>query len=43
MFDFCYLLGQADMVKLLIEYGAKINAVDGLGEIPLHYAAHAGT
>jgi ankyrin repeat protein len=30
---------QTDVVKLLIEKGAKVNAKDEFGDIPLHYAA----
>ena len=32
----------ADLVRLLIERGAQIDAIDGSGETPLHYAARNG-
>ncbi|KAJ1496145.1 ankyrin repeat-containing domain protein, partial [Baffinella frigidus] len=34
--------GQWEMVSLLIDYGAAVNAVDGGGESPLHKAAGNG-
>lgn len=34
--------GSAEMVKLLLNYRAHVNAADKVGNTPLHYAAQAG-
>jgi ankyrin repeat protein len=34
--------GQWEMVSLLVDYGASVNALDGGGESPLHKAAGSG-
>lgn len=32
--------GKEDMVSLLLQHGADVNAVDNIGNTPLHYCGH---
>lgn len=34
--------GSVEIIKLLIEHGAKVNETDGTGETPLHFASSRG-